>query len=52
MKKLIMEQVFSLQFHGRLSYTEVMLMPVWQRRWWSKRVHKEFDTMYKPKGKK
>lgn len=47
-----MEEVFLAQFHGRISYTEVMNLPIWRRRWFIKRMQKEYDTMYnreKPK---
>lgn len=49
-KVYIYEELFTLTYHCRITYTEAWYMPVEVRKWWIQRVNKEIEEENKRRG--
>ncbi len=44
-KRYLLEQLFQLQFHGKMSLSDAQRLPTYQRKWYIERTTKEIEKM-------
>jgi hypothetical protein len=46
-KRFLLEELFQLQFTGKMSLGDAQRLPTYQRKWFIERTQKEIDAMNK-----
>lgn len=44
-KRFLLEELFQLQFNGKMSLSDAQRLPTYQRRWFIERTQKEIEAM-------
>lgn len=46
-KRFLLEELFQLQYNGKMALGDAQRLPTYQRRWFIERTHKEIEAVNK-----